>query len=84
MSTKFSKIIRSYLQGLPRRKLHDVLYVADELVLNDEIPSRVAMLVRDLISYRNRVHVAEYSGSCKKQLRKEVFLMYTSTIKALI
>ena len=25
MSTKFSNNIRSYLQGLPRRKLHDVL-----------------------------------------------------------
>ena len=66
--------IRCYLQGLPRRKLHEVPYVTDELMLNDEIPSRVAMLVRDLISYRNRAHVTGYNGSCKKQTQKRGFL----------
>ena len=58
---------------MPRRKLHEALYGTDGLTLNDEIPSRVAMLVRDLISYRNRVHVTEYM-SCKKQTQKRGFV----------
>ena len=41
------------------------------LLMNDEIPSLVAMLVRD---YRNRAHVTGCNGSCKKQTQKRGFL----------
>ena len=87
MCTRHPNLVSSAFYAIPI--FHIIIcsftcYVMDELMLNDEIPSRVAMLVRDLISYRNRVHVTEYNGSCKKQTQKEVFLMYTSTIKALI
>ena len=63
----------NYLRSLPRRKLCEVLYITDELVLNDEIPNKVAVLVRDLISYRNRVHITECNGTCKKQTQKRGF-----------
>ena len=41
--------------SLPRRKLKEVLLINKELVLDDRIPSHIAMLVRDLVSYTNRV-----------------------------
>ena len=32
------------------------------------------MLVKDLISYRNRAHVTGYNGLCKKETQKRGFL----------
>ena len=55
-SAFFTNSIRIYIQCLPRRKLLSVLCATEEVLLTDGIPSRVAMLVRDLVAYRNQVH----------------------------
>ena len=38
--------------SLPKRKLCDVLWVSEELLLKNKISSRVAMLVRDVVSFK--------------------------------
>ena len=53
----FSKSICTYIQRLPRRKLFIVVCATEELLLSDRIPCRIALLVRDLVAYRNRVKV---------------------------
>ena len=60
-SASFTNSIRTYIQCLPRRKLLSVLCATEEVLLTDSIPSRVAMLVRDLLAYRNQVHMAKHN-----------------------
>ena len=61
-SPGFSNSIRTYILALPRRKMSMVLYITEEILLNDGISSRIALLVKDLIAYKNRVHVWCTSG----------------------
>ena len=51
-SPEFGKKFRSFVMSLPKRKLCDVLWVSEELLLENKIPSRVAMLVRDVVYFR--------------------------------
>ena len=57
LSPEFGINIRTYLHSVPRRKMREVLNITEGLLLNSIIPSRVALLVRDFVSYRNRVQV---------------------------
>ena len=68
-SCHFSREIRTYVLGLPRRKLQLILLVTEELLLNDRIPSCVAMLIRDLVSYRNRVSFDSQDSSLNNNNR---------------
>ena len=49
-SPGFSNSIRTYILALPRRKMSMVLYITEEILLNDGISSRIALLVKDLIA----------------------------------
>ena len=60
-SAFFTNSIRTYIQCLPRTKLLSVLCATEEVLLTDGIPSRVAMLVRDLIAYRYQVHMTKHN-----------------------
>ena len=55
MSPGFNKNVRAYIQGLPRGKMPTILSVTEDALLNGEIPSRVAWMVRDIVAYRNRM-----------------------------
>ena len=65
-SVKFSITLCTFIMSLPRKKLKEVLLINEELVLEDRIPSRIAMLVRDLVSYRNRVSSNSNNSSVDK------------------
>ena len=69
----FSKSIRTYIQRLPRRKLFIVVCATEELQLSDRIPCRIALLVRDLVAYRNRVKVS-INNSVDNNNKKQGFV----------
>ena len=52
-SPTFSHDVKTFLCSLPNRKLSIVWHIIEELLLEDKITSRVAMLLRDFIAYRN-------------------------------
>ena len=54
---KFTFNIRTFLHALPKGWLRLVWHITEECQLNDVIPSRVAVLVRDILAYRKRVHL---------------------------
>ena len=50
-----------------------MLCATEELLLSDRIPCRIALLVRDLVAYRNRVQVSIHNSidnSNKKRVCK--------------
>ena len=68
------KPLPTYIHGLPRRKLLSVLCTTEEILLSDGIPSRVAVLVRDLVAYRNRVHKDNHNEMDSGKVKKRGFL----------
>ena len=52
-SPTFSHDIKTFLCSLPKRTLSIVWHILEELLLEDKMTSRVAMLLRDFIAYRN-------------------------------
>ena len=80
----FSKSIRTYIQCLPHRKLFTVLCATEELLLSDRIPCRIALLVRDLVAYRNRVQVSLHNSIDNSNKKQGFVNVYSSTIKAWI
>lgn len=51
-SGRFSYRLRTFIISLPKRCLLGVLHVVETVQLQDNIPSRVALMIRDLITYR--------------------------------
>ena len=49
----FSKDMRTYILGLPRRKLGEVTKALDGYLLRGEIPGRIRVFIRDLVRFRN-------------------------------
>ena len=49
----FTRDMRAYLLGLPRRKLGNVGKVVDDFMLHNEIPGCISIFIRDLIRYRS-------------------------------
>ena len=50
--------LRANILNLPRNKLRIVLIVTERLVLEEKIPNRILLLVKDLIAYKFRGKVA--------------------------
>ena len=48
----FSTKIRTFVLGLPRRKLGVVLQITTECLLQDKITGRIAVMIRDLVNFR--------------------------------
>ena len=53
----FSFNLRTFLFALPRKKLYMVWDITEDYLERYRIPSRIAMLIRDIIAFRNRVHI---------------------------
>ena len=60
-SLGFTFGFRTYFMNLPRNKLRVVVNVVEELVLDGAIPTRILMLVRDLMAFRLEINVATQS-----------------------
>ena len=73
-SLGFSNSIRTYILALPHRKMSMVLNTTEEILLGDGISSRIALLVKDLVAYRNRVHVSLHDSDSVDNNTKRGFL----------
>ena len=57
LSPEFNKSIRAYILSLPQIKLPAILYTTEDVMLNGDIPSHIAlMMVNDIVAFRNRVN----------------------------
>ena len=66
---------------LPRRKMRIISQLADELRMADVVPSRVAALVRDLVAYKNRVHLTKVEPKGNGQRKQAGFRNVFSIIR---
>ena len=62
MSGSSTRDLRTYVFGLPRRKLSEVLRVLNDYLLRETLPGRIAVFIRDLVRFRN------HSGPNNNQL----------------
>ena len=69
-SPTFSHNIRTFLCTLPKRWLRQVWHVTEEFQLDDKIPSRIAMLVRDIVASRNKVHMGNKEVSSDNKMNR--------------
>ena len=73
-SCGFSFELRTYVLSLPRKSLLTVLHAIETLQNDSSIPRRVALMVKDLITHRNKVHVPivrdEMSKKCPSNYLK--------------
>ena len=53
--------------NLPRNKLRVVVNVVEKLVLDEAIPTRILMLVRDLMAFRLKINVATTTDNGKRE-----------------
>ena len=51
-SIHFSNNRRTYILGLPKKRLQEVLRIAEELILNNILHKRILLLVKDIVTYR--------------------------------
>ena len=58
---------RTYFMNLPRNKLRVVVNVVEKLVLDGAIPTRILMLVRDLIAFRIKINVATKADNSERE-----------------
>ena len=56
-STGFTFRLRSYLMGLTKYKMRIAADVISTLVIDEHIPTRVMILVNDLMAYRFKIKV---------------------------
>ena len=70
----FSFKLRTYLLGLPKKCLTELMHVVERLLLQDIIPSRVALLVKDLIMYRRKLHGVREDSVKEDRKYKSSFL----------
>ena len=45
-------------------------HVTEEFQLDDKIPSRIAMLVRDIVAFRNKVHMDNKEVSSDNKMNR--------------
>ena len=63
----FTKDIRVYILGLPRRKLGEISKVLNNFLLWDELPGRIGILIRDFVRFRNSPrHNIDYQADNKR------------------
>ena len=76
-SRGFSFELRTYVLSLPRKSLLTVMHAIETLQNDSSIPRRVALMVKDLITHRNRVHIPivrdEISKKCPSNYLKLFF-----------
>ena len=76
-SRGFSFELRTYVLSLPRKSLLTVMHAIETLQNDSSIPRRVALMVKDLITHRNRVHIPivhdEISEKCPSNYLKLFF-----------
>ena len=53
----FTFSFRTYFMNLPRNKLRVVVNVVERLVLNGTIPTRILVLVKDLMAFRLKINI---------------------------
>ena len=53
--------------NLARNKLRVVLHVVEKLVLDGVVPTRILILVRDLMAFRLKIDVATKSENGKRE-----------------
>lgn len=51
-SIHFNNNLRTYILSLPKKKLQEVLRIAEELKLNNILHKRILLLVKDIVTYR--------------------------------
>ena len=66
--------IIAYLMSLPKGKTRIVVDVAQQLVSEGHIPTRIVMLVKDLMAYRQRSNVATGMNSVMKEDRERCYI----------
>ena len=71
---------RTYLMNLPRNNLRIVLNVVEKLVLDGTIPTRILILVRDLMAFRLKIDVATKAENSKKNHNKGMDMINLSRI----
>ena len=64
-SPGFTFSFRTYFMNLPRNKLRVVLNVVEKL--DSPIPTRILILVRDLLAFRLKIDVATKAGNGKRE-----------------
>ena len=58
---------KTYFMNLPRNKLRVVVNVVEKLVLDEAIPTRIMMLVRDLMAFRLKINVTTKADNGKRE-----------------
>ena len=66
-SLGFTFGFRIYFMNLPRNKLRVVVNVVEELVLDRAIPTRILMVVRELMAFRLEINVATQTDNGKRE-----------------
>ena len=69
----FNFSFRTYFMNLPRNKLRVVVNVVERLVLDGTIPTRILVLVKDLMAFRLKINVA-----AKPEIARERVLTKTT------
>ena len=69
-SVGFSFKLRTFLLSLPKKFLIEITHVVEGLLVRDIIPSRVALLVNDIVMYRRKLQVV-YKDTGKDVRRHE-------------
>ena len=66
-SPGFTFSFRTYFMNLPRNKLRVVVNVVERLVLDGTIPTRILVLVKDLMAFRLKINVAAKPENSKRE-----------------
>ena len=66
-SPGFTFSFRTYFMNLPRNKLRVVVNVVERLVLDGTIPTRISVLVKDLMAFRLKINVAAKPENSKRE-----------------
>ena len=66
-SPGFTFSFRTYFMNLPRNKLIVVVNVVERLVLDGTIPTRILVLVKDLMAFRLKINVAAKPENSKRE-----------------
>ena len=75
----FTTKLRTFILGLPRRKLNEALRIVDSHLSDDKIPGRIVVLVRDLVRFRTP---PSSSKNRDEQTANRKFLKVYSIVKA--
>ena len=66
-SPGFTFSFRTYFMNLSRNKLRVVVNVVERLVLDETIPTRILVLVKDLMAFRLKINVAAKPENSKRE-----------------